>query len=175
MFQLKFLVMAQPTGPTRRKLLAQARSRFMTGLLATVKFWVGRLFQLKCNPYSPKTMHLRNLLVRPPFIMFYLTFLLPETTIAQRIVRAKRTLTEARVPFEVPRGPDLAARLSSVLEVIYLIFNEGYTASEGDTLQRTDLSNEAIRLTRDVHRLLPRNGCFHEGGWPPNLKIRCHP
>src|SRR6266576_5142956 len=56
-------------------------------------------------------------------------FLVPEPTIAQRIVRAKRTLTEARVPFEVPRGPDLAARLSSVLEVIYLIFNEGYSAT----------------------------------------------
>src|SRR5207247_2631222 len=60
-------------------------------------------------------------------------FLVPEPTVAQRIVRAKRTLTEARVPFEVPRGPDLAARLSSVLEVIYLIFNEGYSLREPTT------------------------------------------
>src|SRR4029434_10593914 len=66
-------------------------------------------------------------------------FLVPEPTIAQRIVRAKRTLTEARVPFEVPRGPDLAARLSSVLEVIYLVFNEGYSATTGDDWMRPAL------------------------------------
>ena len=63
-------------------------------------------------------------------------FLVPEATVAQRIVRAKRTLTEKRVPFEVPRGEELAARLSSVLEVIYLIFNEGYTATAGDDWMR---------------------------------------
>src|ERR1700685_4469914 len=73
-------------------------------------------------------------------------FLIPEATIAQRIVRAKRTLTEARVPFEVPRGPDLAARLSSVLEVIYLIFNEGYSATTGDDLIRPTLCDDALRL-----------------------------
>src|SRR5271170_3678523 len=65
-------------------------------------------------------------------------FLVPEPTIAQRIVRAKRTLTEARVPFEVPRGTELTERLSSVLEVIYLIFNEGYSATRGDSWMRLD-------------------------------------
>ena len=63
-------------------------------------------------------------------------YLVAEPTIAQRIVRAKRTLTEAQVPFEVPRGTDFAARLSSVLQVIYLIFNEGYAASSGDHWMR---------------------------------------
>jgi RNA polymerase sigma-70 factor, ECF subfamily len=75
-------------------------------------------------------------------------FLVSEATVAQRIVRAKRTLAEKRVPFEVPRGPERAARLSSVLEVIYLIFNEGYTASSGDRLVREELCAEAIRLGR---------------------------
>src|SRR4051812_43444254 len=75
-------------------------------------------------------------------------FLVPEPTVAQRIVRAKRTLSEARVPFEVPRGDALAERLSSVLEVIYLIFNEGYTATAGDDWMRPDLANEALRLSR---------------------------
>src|SRR3989441_776937 len=77
-------------------------------------------------------------------------FLVPEPTVAQRIVRAKRTLAEARVPFEVPRGEELAARLSSVLEVIYLIFNEGYTATAGDDWVRPALCQEALRLGRIV-------------------------
>jgi RNA polymerase sigma factor (sigma-70 family) len=75
-------------------------------------------------------------------------FLVPEGTIAQRIVRAKRTLSEAHVPFEVPRGDDLAARLSSVLEVIYLIFNEGYSATSGDDWLRPALCEDALRLGR---------------------------
>src|ERR1700728_1912241 len=75
-------------------------------------------------------------------------FLVPESTIAQRIVRAKRTLTEAHVPFEVPRGAELAARLSSVLEVIYLIFNEGYSATSGDDWLRPELCEDALRLGR---------------------------
>lgn len=66
-------------------------------------------------------------------------FLVPEPTIAQRIVRAKRTLADEHIPFEVPRGPELAARLSSVLEVVYLIFNEGYSATAGDDLMRPAL------------------------------------
>jgi RNA polymerase sigma factor (sigma-70 family) len=75
-------------------------------------------------------------------------FLVPEPTMAQRIVRAKRTLAEARVPFEVPRGDELGARLASVLEVVYLVFNEGYTATAGDHWMRPALTDEALRLGR---------------------------
>jgi RNA polymerase sigma-70 factor (ECF subfamily) len=82
-------------------------------------------------------------------------FLAPVPTIAQRIVRAKRTLSEARVPFEVPRGDELGARLSSVLEVIYLVFNEGYSATAGDDWMRPTLCNEALRLGRILAELMP--------------------
>ncbi|QXJ26772.1 RNA polymerase sigma factor [Actinomadura graeca] len=82
-------------------------------------------------------------------------FLVPEPTVAQRIVRAKRTLTEAGVPFEVPEGPDRAARLSSVLEVVYLIFNEGYTATAGENWVRAELCQEALRLGRILAGLAP--------------------
>jgi RNA polymerase sigma factor (sigma-70 family) len=82
-------------------------------------------------------------------------FLLPEPTIAQRIVRAKRTLTESRVPFEVPRGPELEARLASVLKVIYLIFNEGYSATAGEDWLRPTLCEEALRLGRILANLVP--------------------
>jgi RNA polymerase sigma-70 factor (ECF subfamily) len=82
-------------------------------------------------------------------------FLVPEPTIAQRIVRAKRTLAEKRVPFEVPRGAELTARLSSVLEVIYLIFNEGYSATIGDDWLRPGLCEDALRLGRILAQLAP--------------------
>jgi RNA polymerase sigma factor (sigma-70 family) len=82
-------------------------------------------------------------------------FLVPEPTIAQRIVRAKRTLAEARVPFEVPRGAELAARLSSVLEVLYLIFNEGYSATAGEDWMRPALIEDALRLGRILAGLAP--------------------
>jgi RNA polymerase sigma factor (sigma-70 family) len=82
-------------------------------------------------------------------------FLVPEPTIAQRIVRAKRTLAEAHVPFEVPRGEDLAARLSSVLEVIYLVFNEGYSATAGEDWMRPALCEDALRLGRILAELAP--------------------
>ena len=82
-------------------------------------------------------------------------FLVPEPTIAQRIVRAKRTLSDAHVPFEVPRGEDLAARVSSVLEVIYLIFNEGYAATAGDDWMRPALCEDALRLGRIMAGLSP--------------------
>jgi RNA polymerase sigma-70 factor, ECF subfamily len=82
-------------------------------------------------------------------------FLTAEPTIAQRIVRAKRSLSEAQVPFEVPRGPELAARLSSVLEVLYLIFNEGYSATAGDDWMRPQLCQEALRLGRILAELMP--------------------
>ncbi|MCU1249745.1 MAG: polymerase subunit sigma-24 [Edaphobacter sp.] len=88
-------------------------------------------------------------------------FLVPETTIAQRIVRAKRTLTEARVPFEVPRGPELEARLASVLKVIYLIFNEGYSATAGDDWLRPTLCEEALRLGRILANLVPNEPEAH--------------
>jgi RNA polymerase sigma-70 factor (ECF subfamily) len=82
-------------------------------------------------------------------------FLVAEPTIAQRIVRAKRTLADARVPFEVPRGEELAARLVSVLEVIYLIFNEGYAATAGDDWMRPGLCEDALRLGRILAELAP--------------------
>ena len=82
-------------------------------------------------------------------------FLIPEATVAQRIVRAKRTLAEARVPFEVPRGPDRDARLSSVLGVIYLVFNEGYSATAGDDWTRPALCDDAVRLGRILAELTP--------------------
>jgi len=88
-------------------------------------------------------------------------FLVPEPTVAQRIVRAKRTLTEARVPFEVPRGPELAARLSSVLEVIYLIFNEGYSATAGEDWMRPALCEDALRLGRILAELAPNEPEVH--------------
>lgn len=88
-------------------------------------------------------------------------FLVPEPTIAQRIVRAKRTLAEAHVPFEVPRGEDLTARLPSVLEAIYLIFNEGYAATGGEEWVRTELCDEALRLGRILAELLPGEAEVH--------------
>ncbi len=88
-------------------------------------------------------------------------FLVPEPTIAQRIVRAKRTLTESRVPFEVPRGPELGARLSSVLKVIYLIFNEGYSATAGEDWLRPTLCEEALRLGRILTGLVPNEPEAH--------------
>jgi len=88
-------------------------------------------------------------------------FLISEPTVAQRIVRAKRTLAEARVPFEVPRGPELAARLSSVLEVLYLIFNEGYAATAGDDWMRPELCEDALRLGRILAELMPKEPEVH--------------
>jgi RNA polymerase sigma factor (sigma-70 family) len=88
-------------------------------------------------------------------------FLVPEATVAQRIVRAKRTLAEARVPFDVPRGDELAARISSVLEVIYLIFNEGYAATAGDDWVRPALCEDAIRLGRILAELAPQEPEVH--------------
>jgi RNA polymerase sigma factor (sigma-70 family) len=88
-------------------------------------------------------------------------FLVPEPTVAQRIVRAKRTLADERVPFEVPRGAQLAARLSSVLEVIYLVFNEGYAATAGDDWMRPALCEDALRLGRILAELMPREAEVH--------------
>ena len=88
-------------------------------------------------------------------------FLVPEPTVAQRIVRAKRTLADKRVPFEVPRGAELAARLASVLEVIYLIFNEGYSATAGDDWMRPALCEDALRLGRILAELVPHEPEVH--------------
>jgi RNA polymerase sigma factor (sigma-70 family) len=88
-------------------------------------------------------------------------FLVSEPTIAQRIVRAKRTLAEARVPFEVPRGAELEARLSAVLQVIYLVFNEGYAATAGDTWLRPALCEDALRLGRILAALAPTEPEVH--------------
>jgi RNA polymerase sigma-70 factor (ECF subfamily) len=88
-------------------------------------------------------------------------FLVPEPTVAQRIVRSKRTLAEKQVPFEVPRGAELNARLSSVLEVIYLIFNEGYAATAGDDWMRPALCEEALRLGRILAELAPHEPEVH--------------
>jgi len=88
-------------------------------------------------------------------------FLVPEATVAQRIVRAKRTLAEARVPYEVPRAADLTARLSSVLEVIYLVFNEGYSATAGDDWVRPALCEDALRLGRILAELMPKEPEVH--------------
>src|SRR5438477_699788 len=88
-------------------------------------------------------------------------FLVPEPTIAQRIVRSKRTLAEKQVPFEVPRSAELAARLASVLEVIYLIFNEGYSATAGDDWMRPALCEDALRLGRILAELAPKEPEVH--------------
>jgi RNA polymerase sigma factor (sigma-70 family) len=85
-------------------------------------------------------------------------FLVPEATMAQRISRAKQTIADSGVPFELPAPAELGARLGAVRHVLYLIFNEGYAASSGPVLQRTDLSGEALRLARLLHRLVPDDG-----------------
>ena len=88
-------------------------------------------------------------------------FLVPEPTIAQRIVRAKRNLSDAHVPFEVPRGDEFTARLSSVLQVIYLVFNEGYSATAGDDWMRPALCEDALRLGRILAELTPKEAEVH--------------
>jgi RNA polymerase sigma factor (sigma-70 family) len=88
-------------------------------------------------------------------------FLVPESTVAQRIVRAKRTLAAARVPFEMPTGPDFTARLTSVLEVVYLVFNEGYAATAGESWTRPELCQEALRLGRILAGLTPGEAEVH--------------
>jgi RNA polymerase sigma factor (sigma-70 family) len=88
-------------------------------------------------------------------------FLVPEATVAQRIVRAKRALAEARVPFEVPRGGELAVRLASVLEVMYLVFNEGYSATAGEDWVRPGLCEDALRLGRILAELAPAESEVH--------------
>ena len=115
-----------------------------------------RLMLIACHPVLSKearvalTLRLLGGLTTDEIARAFLT---PEPTIAQRIVRAKRTLAEARVPFEVPRGAALSARLGAVLEVIYLVFNEGYAATAGDDWMRPELCDEALRLGRVLAEL----------------------
>jgi RNA polymerase sigma factor (sigma-70 family) len=123
-----------------------------------------RLVFIACHPVVPKegrvalTLRLLGGLTTDEIAR---AFLVPEPTIAQRIVRAKRTLSAARVPFEVPKSAELAARLSSVLEVIYLIFNEGYSATAGDDWMRPALCLDALSLGRVLAGLLPNEPEVH--------------
>jgi len=123
-----------------------------------------RLIFISCHPVLTTearlalTLRLLGGLTTPEIARAFLT---PEPTIAQRIVRAKRTLADARVPFEVPHGPDRAARLASVLEVIYLIFNEGYSATAGDDWMRPALCEDALRLGRILAELAPAEPEVH--------------
>ena len=123
-----------------------------------------RLIFISCHPVLTTearlalTLRLLGGLTTPEIARAFLT---PEPTIAQRIVRAKRTLSDARVPFEVPHGPDRAARLASVLEVIYLIFNEGYSATAGDDWMRPALCEDSLRLGRILAELAPAEPEVH--------------
>jgi RNA polymerase sigma factor (sigma-70 family) len=123
-----------------------------------------RLVFVACHPVLPKegraalTLRLLGGLTTAEIAR---AFLVPEATVAQRIVRAKRTLSAARVPFEVPALAELAPRLASVFEVIYLIFNEGYTATAGDDWMRPALCEEALRLGRILAELVPEVGEAH--------------
>jgi RNA polymerase sigma factor (sigma-70 family) len=123
-----------------------------------------RLVFIACHPVLSRparvalTLRLIGGLTTTEIARAYLT---SEATIAQRIVRAKRTLTEARVPFEMPQGADRAARLASVLEVLYLIFNEGYCATAGDDWLRPSLCEDALRMSRIVATLMPSDAEVH--------------
>jgi RNA polymerase sigma-70 factor (ECF subfamily) len=123
-----------------------------------------RLVFISCHPVLPTEAHVAltlRLLGGLTTEEIARAFLVPEPTVAQRIVRAKRTLAEKRVPFEVPRGEELAARLSSVLAVIYLIFNEGYSATAGDDWLRPALCEDALRLGRILAELAPQEPEVH--------------
>jgi RNA polymerase sigma factor (sigma-70 family) len=123
-----------------------------------------RLIFMTCHPVLSRearvalTLRLLGGLSTPEIARAFLT---SEGTIAQRIVRAKRTLSEARVPFEVPSGSELTERLSAVLEVIYLVFNEGYAATSGESWIRPDLCADALRLGRILAALMPREPEVH--------------
>ena len=123
-----------------------------------------RLMLIACHPVLPidgrvaLTLRLLGGLSTEEIARAFIT---PEPTIAQRIVRAKRTLAEARVPFEVPHGADLTARVASVLDVIYLVFNEGYAATRGDRWIRSELCEDAARLARALAAHVPDNAEAH--------------
>jgi RNA polymerase sigma factor (sigma-70 family) len=144
--------------------LEQTSPDLVSALDNTISDDLLRLVFIACHPVLPTescaalTLRMLGGLTTDEIARAFLT---PEPTIAQRIVRAKRTLADKRIPFEVPRGPDLAARLSSVLEVIYLIFNEGYSATAGDDLMRPTLCEDALRLGRILAELTPNESEVH--------------
>jgi RNA polymerase sigma-70 factor (ECF subfamily) len=123
-----------------------------------------RLIFIACHPILPREARIAltlRLLGGLTTAEIARAFLVPEATVAQRIVRAKKTLAEAGVPFEVPRGEELKARIASVLEVIYLIFNEGYSATAGEDWLRPELCQDALRLGRVLAELAPEEGEVH--------------
>ncbi len=123
-----------------------------------------RLMFVSCHPVLPPEQRVAltlRLLGGLGALEIARAFLVPEQTVSQRIAKAKRTLTEKQVPFELPSGPELADRLTSVLDVIYLIFNEGYSATSGDDLMRPSLALEALRLGRLLAELAPREAEVH--------------
>ena len=123
-----------------------------------------RLMFIACHPVLSKEARVAltlRLLGGLSTLEIARAFLVPEPTAAQRIVRAKRTLAEARVPFETPSAPERAQRLGSVLEVIYLVFNEGYCATAGDDVLRPSLCEEALRLGRVLAELVPNEPEVH--------------
>lgn len=143
---------------------ADATSNIETALDDPIGDDLLRLIFVACHPVLPVEAQVAltlRLLGGLTTVEIARAFLLPEATIAQRIVRAKRTLAKAQVPFEVPRADELAVRLSSVLGVIYLVFNEGYSATAGDDWMRPALCEEALRLGRVLAGLVPREPEVH--------------
>jgi RNA polymerase sigma factor (sigma-70 family) len=144
--------------------LEQTSPDLNSALYNTISDDLLRLIFIACHPILPTesraalTLRLLGGLTTDEIARAFLT---PEPTVAQRIVRAKRTLADKHIPFEIPRGPELAARLSSVLEVIYLIFNEGYSATTGDDLMRPTLCEDALRLGRILAELSPAEPEVH--------------
>src|SRR4051812_20279232 len=148
--------------------LDEERDALVTALDESIDDHVGddllRLVFFTCHPLLSKEARVAltlRLLGGLTTVEIARAFLVPEPTIAQRIVRAKRTLSDAQVPFEVPRGEELTQRLASVLEVIYLVFNEGYTATAGDTWMRPALCEDALRLGRILAELMPEEPEVH--------------
>jgi RNA polymerase sigma factor (sigma-70 family) len=152
------------TGEIARDLQAQESGSEFDTVYEEVNDDVLRLMFVACHPVLSTqarvalTLRLIGGLTTPEIARAFLT---SEATIAQRIVRAKRTLTEARVPFEVPSGPERAERLASVLEAIYLIFNEGYAATAGDDVLRPELVEDALRVGRILAGLMPNEPEVH--------------
>jgi RNA polymerase sigma factor (sigma-70 family) len=148
--------------------LDEERDRTVEQIEAAVDDDVGddllRLMFTSCHPLLPTearvalTLRLLGGLTTDEIAR---AFLIPEPTVAQRIVRAKRTLADAKVPFDVPRGDELTTRLASVLEVVYLIFNEGYSATAGDDWMRPGLCEDALRLGRILATLAPQEPEVH--------------